>query len=75
METESLWASGPDGFPVACPYGHLLGPGRVLVGWRPCRCSPATGGHRTYSCRACQALSDQRQTTCHQPPCTVPRKP
>lgn len=32
--------------PARCPNGHPLRPGRVLVGWSPCRC----GGHRTWEC-------------------------
>lgn len=32
--------------PARCPAGHPSQPGRVLVGWRPCRC----GGHNTWTC-------------------------
>ncbi|MFD4442550.1 hypothetical protein ACFWPK_22545 [Nocardia sp. NPDC058519] len=40
--------------PVACPNGHRLGPGRVLVGSLAC---PAAGGHhRTHCCRTCGAV-------------------
>lgn len=40
--------------PLSCPEGHLLGAGRVLVGWYPCQCPGArNGGHRTWTCRAC----------------------
>lgn len=42
--------------PLSCPAGHVLGPGRVLVGWYPCQCSGARGGgHRTWRCRVCDA--------------------
>ncbi|NEW42510.1 hypothetical protein [Nocardia cyriacigeorgica] len=39
--------------PVACPAGHELIAGHVLVGHRPCTCGR---GHRTYCCRTCQAM-------------------
>lgn len=59
----------PDRTPATCPYGHPLGPGKVLVGWLPCGCEWTTiGGHRTYQCTACLTLSDKRQTVCHFPP-------
>jgi hypothetical protein len=32
--------------PARCPAGHPRRPGRVLAGWRPCRC----GGHITWLC-------------------------
>src|SRR4051812_44483082 len=32
--------------PARCPAGHPHRPGRVLAGWRPCRC----GGHHTWTC-------------------------
>ena len=32
--------------PARCPAGHPQRPGRVLAGWRPCRC----GGHHTWTC-------------------------
>ena len=32
--------------PARCPAGHPHRPGRVLAGWRPCRC----GGHQTWAC-------------------------
>lgn len=32
--------------PARCPSGHPHQPGRVLAGWRPCRC----GGHHTWAC-------------------------
>ncbi len=38
--------------PVTCPAGHDLGPGRVLIGHRPCTCGT---GHRSYRCRTCDA--------------------
>lgn len=41
---------------LTCPYGHLLTPGDVDVGWSPCICPPAWehhGGHQTLQCRAC----------------------
>ncbi|WP_018658240.1 hypothetical protein [Actinomadura flavalba] len=66
METESL-----DAAPSACPYGHRLEPGRVLVGWSPCVCPPCANrargrrGHRTYLCLACK---DEHVTTvCYRP--------
>ncbi|GAA2112240.1 hypothetical protein [Actinomadura alba] len=44
--------------PTTCPYGHQLGPRRVLVGWHPCQCRldlvEAYRGHRTYQCVTCQ---------------------
>jgi hypothetical protein len=63
--------------PTVCPYGHPFGPGRFLVGWLPCRCdwAQALGGHRTYFCNACDALSDRRQTICYFPPHRVVRAP
>ncbi len=27
--------------PDRCPSGHDLGPGRMLIGWSPCACTPA----------------------------------
>lgn len=41
-----------------CPYGHIYGPGLVLVGWAPCICPPAWNwvkGHRTTQCEQCRA--------------------
>jgi len=32
--------------PARCPVGHPHRAGRVLAGWRPCRC----GGHHTWAC-------------------------
>ena len=43
--------------PSTCPYGHRLGPRRMLVGWMPCVCAEAIarfGGHTTVQCDACQ---------------------
>jgi hypothetical protein len=34
--------------PARCPAGHPHRAGRVLAGWRPCRC----GGHHTWACLA-----------------------
>jgi len=31
--------------PARCPAGHPLRPGRILAGWRACRC----GGHHTWT--------------------------
>jgi hypothetical protein len=28
-------------YPAQCEHGHLRGPERVIVSWRPCRCGPA----------------------------------
>lgn len=44
--------------PFLCPYGHPLGPGKMLVGWAPCICkavlqTDGPKGHRTYQCLAC----------------------
>jgi hypothetical protein len=27
-------------YPAACEHGHPWGPGRVLIGWKSCRCAP-----------------------------------
>ena len=42
--------------PARCPAGHPSRPGRVLAGWRPCRCGH---GHHTWMCTA--ARSDGRE--------------
>ncbi len=42
--------------PEQCPNGHPWGPNKVLVGWMPCHCHPPAHGHRTYICRACDAI-------------------
>lgn len=55
--------------PKTCPYGHLLGPNRVLVGWSPCVCpeaSAAYGGHATVQCLAC--LDHEIRSVCYEPP-------
>lgn len=39
-----------ESYPERCPEGHPLVPGRMLVGWKPCGCTP-NGGHRTIECR------------------------
>ncbi|WP_139169836.1 hypothetical protein [Mycolicibacterium fluoranthenivorans] len=61
MSGDDLVRRGPGRWaersPTHCPNGHELGPGRTLVGWRPCMC----GGHRTWTCRTCD-------TTAHRPP-------
>lgn len=58
--------------PATCPYGHPLGPGRVLVGWLPCICPPAQAnhnGHRTFQCRVClEELADRRKVVSYTPP-------
>ena len=41
--------------PARCPAGHPHRPGRVLAGWRPCRC----GGHHTWACTV--ELADGRE--------------
>ena len=41
--------------PARCPAGHPHRAGRVLAGWRPCRC----GGHHTWACTV--ALPDGRE--------------
>ncbi len=55
--------------PARCANGHLLGPGRVMLGWHACDCPPVraadTGGHRTWACRTCS------NTQCW-PPCQAP---
>ena len=59
------------GFGV-CPYGHQLRPGRVLIGWSPCGCTPALAnrsgrGHRTVQCLDCSdyRISSIRYTPEH----------
>ena len=42
--------------PEQCPNAHPWGPNKVLVGWMPCHCHPPAHGHRTYICRACEAI-------------------
>ncbi|MCW6008513.1 hypothetical protein K1W54_28810 [Micromonospora sp. CPCC 205371] len=37
------------------PDRHPLTAGRVLIGWKPCRCQGG-GGHTTWSCRACPSV-------------------
>jgi hypothetical protein len=61
--------------PTVCPYGHPLGAGNVLVGWRPCTdCPDARGnrnGHTTYQCLACGEhpdLGQRRKTIAYFPP-------
>jgi hypothetical protein len=45
-------------YPEECAHGHPWGPGKVIVSWTPCMCTPALTrqargpGHRTVSCRA-----------------------
>ncbi|TDP29850.1 hypothetical protein [Nocardia ignorata] len=41
--------------PVACPAGHPLGPGQVLVGTLACLATP-DGLHRTWACRSCDTV-------------------
>jgi hypothetical protein len=41
--------------PTHCPRGHLLGPGKVLVGHQPCNCRQR-GGHVTWECLECCAV-------------------
>lgn len=43
--------------PQHCPGGHPWGPNLVLVGWLPCECRRGGGGHRTYRCRRCDAVT------------------
>jgi hypothetical protein len=60
--------------PARCPFGHALAPGRVLIGWTPCTCTPATEaaeegrglGHLVLHCRACE--DDRTQTVFYEPP-------
>ncbi|HET9893733.1 MAG TPA: hypothetical protein VFQ44_02255 [Streptosporangiaceae bacterium] len=60
--------------PPRCDYGHRLGPGRILAGWRPCGCTEAIKagrlGHQTVTCTACL---DVKVTTVYlEPPvCTA----
>src|SRR6266498_2924245 len=35
-------------YPVACRKGHPWGPGRVSVGWTPCRCAGGDGHLRVH---------------------------
>lgn len=51
IRTRKGWTVVP---PTACPNGHPLTGGRVLVGHMPCA-GPFPGGHTTWSCRACDA--------------------
>lgn len=40
-------------FPQACPNGHALGPGRMIVGWNPHPDESVGGMMRTWECRQC----------------------
>jgi len=40
--------------PPRCPAGHDLGHDHVLVGSHPCLCAGTS--HRTWRCRACDAI-------------------
>jgi hypothetical protein len=62
--------------PKTCPAcGTELGPGRVLIGWKPCNdCQGGRdnrSGHTAYWCRACE--DEHVRTVCYYPPCTAPR--
>jgi hypothetical protein len=35
-------------YPLACRKGHPWGPGRVSVGWTPCRCAGGDGHLRVH---------------------------
>lgn len=57
-----------------CPNGHVLRPGRVLIGWSPCTRCPATAtaqrglrGHRTVQCLDCR--DNGVETVRYEPPC------
>jgi hypothetical protein len=56
-------------YPTECGNGHRWGPGRVLVSWQPCECSPARAvqprgaGHRVIACRA-----PGREQAAYEPP-------
>ena len=36
---------GAAGLPGECRRGHPWGPGKVLIGWQPCRCRGGWGHH------------------------------
>jgi hypothetical protein len=62
--------------PKTCPACEAtLGPGRVLIGWRPCDECPDgrenRNGHTTYMCIPCDETGER--TVCYYPPCTAPR--
>ncbi|GAA1737789.1 hypothetical protein GCM10009832_20410 [Dietzia kunjamensis subsp. schimae] len=42
--------------PTHCPYGHELGPDRVLVGWDAGRSGSLDHGHRVHICRQCGTI-------------------
>jgi hypothetical protein len=60
--------------PGFCPFGHLLGPGWILVGWSPCICQAAKEaagrgrglGHARLHCLACE--TEGRTATYYEPP-------
>jgi hypothetical protein len=63
--------------PERCPFGHLLGPGQVQIGWSPCICGPAGEaadrgrgmGHVRLHCLQCEA--EGRASVFYEPPCDV----
>lgn len=58
--------------PEHCPVGHPFGPGTVLVGTRPCPCTPV-GFHRWWSCQRCDREAVPLQWPPHDPNVTPPR--
>jgi len=66
--------------PKYCPFGHRLGPGRVLVGWTPCMCAPAREagvlghglGHLWVRCEACR--EEGWEATFYEPPHDVTQR-
>jgi hypothetical protein len=60
--------------PEVCPFGHVLGPGRVQIGWSPCACQAAQEaaargrglGHLRLHCLGCDA--EGRTATYYEPP-------
>lgn len=47
------FAATAEELPEVCEAGHRLGPGRMLVGWLPCGCTPGFLGHRSVTCLEC----------------------
>lgn len=64
--------------PATCPAPrqHLLRPGRMIVGWRPCTCPEAErdgrNGHNTWSCLICSEYGVT--STVYNPPCFLAEK-
>lgn len=56
MDTEAWLIRTPDGWTEPMPPQCGCGSTRFLIGWTHCLCGqgPLTGGHRTWTCRACE---------------------